>query len=55
MLKELELQNNEIKDITVLKSLTALDYLDLRGNPVKDYGPLRGLSIGTLYTDENQE
>ena len=52
LLTALELQNNEIRDLSPLSGLTALNYLDLRGNPIENEGTVRSAAIETLYMDE---
>ena len=43
-MKHLDLDDNEISDISLLSVLTNLTYLDLDGNQISDVSPLKNLT-----------
>ena len=43
-LKQLNISNNEITDISVLKNLNKLEYLDISCNEIKDISVLKNLN-----------
>ena len=51
-LTELNLYNNRIVDVSPLASLTSLEVLDIRVNPVTDLTPLDGLALTHFLYDE---
>ena len=54
-MKELRLIDNKISDITPLKRLTNLEYLDLSGNQISDLSPLTDLTnLKYLHLENNQ-
>ena len=47
----LELQNNSIRDLTPIRGHDALEYLDVRGNPIEVFAGVESMGIDTLYMD----
>src|SRR5690554_5441755 len=53
-LRHLDLEWNQIEQITPLRNLTNLNYLDISGNQIKDFTPLKDLTgLRTLYLTGN--
>lgn len=53
-LKYLDLEDNQLEQVTSLKGLINLTFLDVSGNKIADFSPLKGLTrLSTLYLSGN--
>ena len=44
-----DLSDSTVKDISVLKNLSDLEYLNIAGCPIEDYSPIEGLHIDEVF------